>query len=44
MSTAVQASAAPDSGVKHYKSLDNAVLLERIAAVRREMLKMQGLG
>jgi quinolinate synthase len=37
MSTAVQSSPAPDSGVKAFKSLDNAVLLQRIAAVRREM-------
>ena len=37
MSTAVQSSPAPDAGVKAYKSLDNALLLQRIAAVRREM-------
>ena len=37
MSTALQSPHTPDSGVKAYKSLANAVLLERIAAVRREM-------
>src|SRR5580698_4824663 len=37
MSTALQSPHTPDSGVKAYKSLDNAVLLQRIAAVRREM-------
>jgi quinolinate synthase len=37
MSTVTKPSPGPDSGVKAYKSLDNALLVDRIEAVRREM-------